>query len=265
MTGEKTQTGTDWSEFYEPDLYEQNVGPGLRVADAYVALLARSGPMRIAEYGCGPGQIVIDLARAGHTVIGIDRSPRMVERARLRASEETADVAQRITIVRARIEDVALQGPVDAVLMPNELVLHVLEPHDLVRTFAHAFRQIAGGGRVILDLPVVDFELLAHASGKNRDLEFCRGYFPMIDGTTLRVSERIAFSAETWRKEMIFRYERISREGTMIDTFFRRLEQRVWTTQEVCLALQLAGAADIEPCKLDGYADRVFVTAERQR
>ena len=55
----------------------------------------------------------------------------------------------------------------------------------------------------------------------------------MVDGTTLRVSERIIFSTETWRKEMTFRYERIDADGRATDSFFRRLELRVWTAQEV--------------------------------
>ena len=82
----------------------------------------------------------------------------------------------------------------------------------------------------------------------------------MADGTTLRVLERVIFSTQTWIKEMIFRYERIDAGGRTMESFFRRLEQRVWTPQEVRFALALAGAGEIAIRALDGFPDRVFIS-----
>ena len=264
MTGRSPPGPQGWPEFYDPDLYEQKVGPGLRVGDAYIELLSEDGPQFVAEYGCGPGEVLIGLARAGHTVIGIDRSEQMVARANLRASEERPDVAQRISVLHSTIEELAIQESVDAVLMTNELVLHILDAKDLVRGFTLAWGHITLGGRIVLDLPNIDFELLANASGKMQDMEFCRGYFPLADGTTLRVSERTIFSTETWRKEMTFKYERIDASGRMLDSFFRHLEQRMWTAQEICFALELAGAGEMEVRRLGAFPDRVFISAEQR-
>lgn len=258
-------TGPDgWLEFYDPDLYEQEIGPGLRVGPAYAGLLAESGLQTVAEYGCGPGEILVSLARAGHVVTGIDRSAAMAHRARLRASEEPEEVAQRITILHAAIEGLRLSQPVDAVLMTNEFVLHLLEADTLVAALTGALDNLGPGGRLILDLPVIDFELLATAAGKFRDQEFCRGYFPMSDGTTLRVSERVLFSTATWEKEMTFAYERIDSEGKATGSFFRRLRQRVWTAQEISFALALAGADNIAVDALAAFSDRYFISAERR-
>lgn len=258
-------TGPDgWLEFYDPDLYEQEIGPGLRVGPAYAGLLAESGLKSVAEYGCGPGQILVTLARAGHVVTGIDRSAAMAQRARLRASEEPEEVASRITILHAAIEELRLPQPVDAVLMTNEFVLHLLDSDTLVAALSGALHNIAPGGRLILDLPTIDFELLATAAGKFRDQEFCRGYFPMSDGTTLRVSERIIFSTTQWEKEMTFKYERIDAEGRATDRFFRRLRQRVWTAQEIRFALALAGAGTITVDALEAFSDRLFISGERR-
>jgi SAM-dependent methyltransferase len=252
-----------WLEFYDPDLYEQEIGPGIRVGPAYAGLLAKSGLRTVAEYGCGPGEILVNLARAGHVVTGIDRSAAMVDRARLRASEEPEEVARRITVLHAGIEGLRLPQPVDAVLMTNEFVLHLLDPDTLVAALAGALDSITPGGRLILDLPIIDFELLANAAGKFRDQEFCRGYFAMSDGTTLRVSERIIFSTSTWEKEMTFKYERIDAQGRTADSFFRRLRQRVWTVQEIRFALALAGAGTIAVDALAAFPDRLFIAAER--
>ena len=45
----------EWPEFYDPNLYEEKVGPGRRVGETYSALL-EGPPLRIIEYGCGPGE-----------------------------------------------------------------------------------------------------------------------------------------------------------------------------------------------------------------
>lgn len=263
MTDFRTNSPVGWPEFYDPDLYEQKIGPGLRVGDAYTEFLPARDPVHVAEYGCGPGEIVISLARAGHYVVGIDRAEKMVARARLRLDEEPDEVSARVLLLHGSVHDLALPQPVDAVLMPNEFVLHLLDAPALVETFAAAWLNIAKRGKIILDIPIVDFGQLAQASGPLRHQEFCRGYFSMRDGTTLRVSERVVFSTKDWRKEMVFKYERIDADGRGADAFFRRLVQRVWTTQEVCFALQLTGADRIEVRNIDGFPDRVFILAER--
>ena len=109
--------------------------------------MVRGKPPRvIAEYGCGPGEILIALARAGHRVIGIDRSEEMVARARLRASREPKEIAGRITVIHSAAERPDLPLPVDAVLMANEFVLHILEASELVRMFAAAQELVAPAG-----------------------------------------------------------------------------------------------------------------------
>ena len=249
-----------WPDFYDPDLYEDDVGPGLRVEDAYAALLC--GPaLSIVEYGCGPGQVLLRLAADGHRVTGIDRVPAMVARARQRVGEAPGDVAGRITVLSAEIEAVVLPDPVDAVLLTNEFVLHVADAAALVAMLAVAGDALTPRGRLVLDLPHVNFALLSQASGPQRDLEFCRGYFSRGTGGTLRVIERIAFDPATWCKEMIFKYEEIDASGRATGTRFRKLVQRVWTLQEIRFALALAGFASIAAEIRPEFPDRQFVTA----
>lgn len=47
-------------------------------------------PCRIADLGCGTGTLTLLLAEQGHTVDGVDFAPRMVERARNKASNHQA-------------------------------------------------------------------------------------------------------------------------------------------------------------------------------
>lgn len=42
---------------------------------------------KVADLGCGTGSISVLLARAGHTVVGIDYSPKMIDLARIKAKQ----------------------------------------------------------------------------------------------------------------------------------------------------------------------------------
>lgn len=252
----------DWPDFYDPDLYEEKVGPGARVGDTYAALLAGS-KLRVVEYGCGPGEVLLRLAQDGHTVIGLDRVPAMVERARLRAGQAPAEVAARITVAHAEVSEPYQGPPADCVLLTNELVLHALGPAALSAMLDQAFAALSPGGRVILDLPLVDLDALSRAAGPLRDQEFCRGYFPRRDGSTLRVTERCVFDPSTWLKEMTFSYQTIDGRGAAAGVRYRRLVQRVWTLQEILFALSIAGFEAAQGAIRCELPDRHVVTASK--
>lgn len=50
-------------------------------------------PARVADLGCGTGSLSVLLAERGHSVVGVDVSPQMLERARRKAAEADVEVA----------------------------------------------------------------------------------------------------------------------------------------------------------------------------
>lgn len=54
------------------------------------------GAHRVLDCMCGTGRVAIDLARAGHEVDGIDSSPEMLRRARVKARKECPPVRRRL-------------------------------------------------------------------------------------------------------------------------------------------------------------------------
>ncbi len=55
-----------------------------------------SGPLRVVDVGCGQGTQAIELARAGHTVLGLDLSADLLEAARHAAEKEPPEVSARL-------------------------------------------------------------------------------------------------------------------------------------------------------------------------
>ena len=99
---------------------------------------------RVLDVGCGTGLHAVQLARAGHEVVGVDVVPRAIELATARADE--AAVSARFVVADAL--DLARHG--DALGAPFDTLLdvglfHVLQPTDRAR-YASAVAAVARPG-----------------------------------------------------------------------------------------------------------------------
>jgi len=85
-----------WNE--QASTFDQEPDHGLRdprTRSAWSALLAGHlppVPARIADVGCGTGTLSVLLAQAGYRVAGLDFSPGMIKRARMKARAARVDV-----------------------------------------------------------------------------------------------------------------------------------------------------------------------------
>jgi len=99
-------------------------------------------PARILDLGCGTGSISVLLAEMGHSVTGIDLSPRMIEQA-------TAKAHRHAVAVDVRIGDAAdppVTGRFDVVLT-RHLLWALPDPDAAVARWSD---QLAGNGRLVL-------------------------------------------------------------------------------------------------------------------
>ncbi len=56
--------------------------------DALLQAIGRSAPLRILDFGCGPGRDLVQLRERGHEPIGLDGAPAFVQMARERSGVE---------------------------------------------------------------------------------------------------------------------------------------------------------------------------------
>ncbi len=106
-----------------------------------IAALLPDG-IRVADLGCGPGDLTAHLAEAGARVVAVDREPKMLETAARRV-EGLAHVELR----RGELEDPPLAaGEVDLALFC--LVLHHIA--DPAKALAAAARALAPGGAIVV-------------------------------------------------------------------------------------------------------------------
>ncbi len=96
-----------------------------------------------ADLGCGTGELLPILAEKAAHVIGIDRSPKMLEEARRRLKENGRHIELRI----GEIEHLPMRDGETELAVMNMVLHHLSEPHKGLR---EAWRTIKPGGRCII-------------------------------------------------------------------------------------------------------------------
>ncbi|MBX2801327.1 MAG: class I SAM-dependent methyltransferase [Myxococcales bacterium] len=117
----------------------------------------------ILELGCGTGRLTLPIARAGATMLGVDRAPSMLEGLRRKLASEAAEVRQRVRLIEAdylRSQDaLSTSAPFAAVLWPFNALHHCAGPEQLAAMLAQIRPWIAEGGFLALDCYLPDLDL----------------------------------------------------------------------------------------------------------
>ncbi len=127
----------------------------------YLALAAASDG-DVLELACGSGRICVPLASAGHTVVGVDRDPDMLNRAR--AAWATSGAAQSATsgasleLVEADMTELALDRRFDLVILAFNSLMLLPDRAAQERVIDVMRDHITVDGRVVIDvwLPTPD-------------------------------------------------------------------------------------------------------------
>lgn len=114
----------------------------------------------ILELGCGTGRIAIPLARDGHRVVGIDRSPAQLARARQKSV--AADV--KVELVASDIRTFALPEPFRLILIAFNTFL-LLSPEERRACLARVREHLARDGVFVLDIFQPNPEVIAATQG----------------------------------------------------------------------------------------------------
>ena len=131
----------------------------------YVDLARRTdGP--IVELAVGNGRVAIPVALAtGRRVIGIDRSPAMLEQAREAAAAAGAELDLRL----ADIRDFAIAEPATLIYCPARSLLHLPTWADRRTVFERVAASLRPGGRFAWNAFVFDHHYAANADGVRVD------------------------------------------------------------------------------------------------
>jgi SAM-dependent methyltransferase len=106
----------------------------------------------VLEVGAGTGRVSVAIARAGVDVVGIDLSPAMLDRARVRVSAE--DPSAGVELVEADMRSFDLGRTFPLAIMPYRVFAHALTTDDQIATLNSVRRHLQPNGRLVLNLTV---------------------------------------------------------------------------------------------------------------
>ncbi|HET9704100.1 MAG TPA: methyltransferase domain-containing protein [Vicinamibacterales bacterium] len=123
------------------------------------ALRASAGPGPVLELGCGTGRVAIPVARSGATVVGVDRSATMLERAQARVRR--ARLGSRVQLIRGDIRQLPFpDATFPLVMAPYGILQSLLDERLLAATLKDVRRVLTRRGtfglELVADLPAWD-------------------------------------------------------------------------------------------------------------
>lgn len=120
--------------------------------DFYVDLARRSrGP--VFELGCGTGEVLFPIARAGLDVVGIDIASPMLDSCRAKLVREPQRVRRHVELVQADMRRFDLDRSFALAIIPFGGFMHLLTHDDQVKCLRTVLRHLTAGARLALDLP----------------------------------------------------------------------------------------------------------------
>jgi SAM-dependent methyltransferase len=216
----------------------------------------------VLEVGTGTGRIAVQLALAGHAVVGIDPSEAMLERARARIDDMGAEV----TLIPGRVTELAIESEhYGLALVPADVFLYCQDGEEQVATLRTLANCLAFNGLAAIDLPGPASWLDPATNGQPT---------LVYSGTTDEGTQLDAWQVHDDDLAAQTRWLRVTYEITASDGVVRRTQSehllRYVHRFEMEYLLQMAGLAqldvygDYELGPLSNESERMIVIARRQ-
>lgn len=244
------------------DLYDLEHDEFDEDLELYLGLLDNVGGPFL-EMGAGSGRLLVPVAEAGYAVTGLDASPPMLKRARMRLRD--AGVLDQATLFEGRMEEAASApgGPFGLVAFSLNALMHLDRPEAQRAALADARKSMRPDGITVIDTMNPTHEQLAHLIGRNH----LEGSWETDDGAVVdKWSHRDLLSVDQTIDTLLY-YDRIAPDGTINRTRSSFILRYV-TANELELMLELAGFTrwhlyggyDLSPLSDD--SDRIIAIAE---
>ena len=196
-----------------------------------------AGAARVLELGCGHGRVLLDLARAGHAVTGLDRDAGLLALARRSLAREPARVRGRVRLVDADMRRFALGERFERIVIPYNGLYCLADDDEVAACLRCAAAHLAPGGRIVLDAWAAD---AFHADADPAD-PHADGDEPVASvawrGVTYDVFETSDWERDAQRIRVEYRYR--PRGGG--DGFVDRIEHRYLLRAQIPALAAAAG------------------------
>lgn len=114
--------------------------------------LGFGAPSPVLELACGSGRLTVPLLRAGHAVVGLDRSGAMLAQAQKRVNRLPRIRREKALFLRADMRFFAIRVPVSLVIAGFHSLQHLVEDDDLLTCFRRVRHSLRDDGWFAFDI-----------------------------------------------------------------------------------------------------------------
>jgi len=210
---------------------------GRKDVDFYVDTAKRTGGP-VLELGCGTGRVLLPIARAGISVVGVDGSRIMLDHGREKLAAESQEVRDRVTLHLGDGAQFMATTQFPLVIAPFRVLQQIVTVEHQLAFLASAARHLAPGGWFVFDVFNPNFRALASdRSQESTDTP----EFTLADGRTLKRTVRIPRVRWTDQVSEIELIYYVTEPGKVTERFVQELELRWYTRSELDHLLARAG------------------------
>jgi SAM-dependent methyltransferase len=117
----------------------------------YVGLAASAGGPSL-ELGCGAGRILLQAARQGAQITGLDVSRNLIERCRRKMQLCDPETASRVRLIQGDMTDFSVGGLFDLVMIPFRSLQYLVTVREQLRCLECVNRHLSGEGLLVFDV-----------------------------------------------------------------------------------------------------------------
>ncbi len=174
----------------------------------------------VLELACGTGRVTIPIAQAGVPVVGLDRSPAMLGRAR----EKSAGLSN-VRWVEGDMREFALPERFGLIVIPFRSFQHLLNIDDQLSCLRCVHRQLAPEGRLAINIYNPNILRIAEwLTTRKGGLQLAGG--ADSPGGGWKRWETAEYLPAIQRQDSTFLYERLSEDGVVVSRVYRGLTLR---------------------------------------
>lgn len=199
----------------------------------------------VLEIGAGTGRTLLPIARAGVDITGIDRDEGMLSYLRSKLAREPVEVTSHITLQLADMREFGLGKRFSMVTVPYRAFLHNVTRRDQVAAAAMCREHLEPGGLLAMNVFLPSMRYMSRHSGVTDGVWRFGGELEHPEGGRIISSEMSHFDNDHQRILTYLRFEHISEDGHIAETWMQRMELSYLHPGDVRHILTLAGFTDI--------------------
>ena len=167
---------------------------------------ACAGAASVLELGCGAGRILLPIAQAGSSVVGLDHDNALLALARRALGELSSSVAQRVQLIHADMRDFSDHRRFERILIPFNGLYALDHEADQLACLRRAACHLSAHGYLIWDAYAIDeFHHNAEPDAIDNDHEPVDSV--QCHGERYTVYERSTWDKHTQRIRVRYRYQ----------------------------------------------------------